>query len=119
MTATRRPSTVAGLRRGVGTASPPERTATAAELADEHAHFAAARAAAPAPTAPRSKPVRMTIEITPQMHRQLTAWTHELMLDLDLTRITMSDAVRAMITLTATDPEVSAKVRDLVQQAQQ
>jgi hypothetical protein len=73
----------------------------------------------PAPagvTAVRSKPIRMTVEITPQLHRQLTAWARDAMLDLDLTRLTMSDAVRAMIRVTTGDADTSGKVKANVQE---
>lgn len=72
-------------------------------------------APAPGTTARRAKPVRMTVEIPPALHRELTAWTRDQMLELDLTRLTISDAVRAMIRATIDDSAVSAAVVGVMQ----
>jgi len=69
----------------------------------------------PAPvTASRAKPVRMTIEVPPELHRELTAWNREQMIALDLTRVTVSDAIRAMIRVTIDDGDTGAKVRQAI-----
>jgi len=72
-----------------------------------------AESGAPAPgaTAARARPVRMTIEVPPELFRSLTSWTHEVMVETGATRVTISDAVRAMIRLTLADDAMAAAVR--------
>lgn len=67
-------------------------------------------------TAGRAQKVRMTIEVSPQLHRELTRWTSTLAAELDRPRVTASDAIRAMIRTTLDDDGTAAKVRELLQQ---
>ena len=69
---------------------------------------AAARRAEPAAgpagrTAIRSKPVRITLDLSPELYRQLTAWADSAAVTLDVPRVSLADAVRAMIRVAA-DP---------------
>jgi hypothetical protein len=71
---------------------------------------AAARRAGPdAPaagrTAIRSKPVRITLDLSPELHRQLTQWADSAAVALDVPRVSLADAVRAMIRVTAENPD--------------
>ena len=78
---------------------------------------AAARRAGPdaAPagrTAIRSKPVRITLDLSPELYRQLTQWTDSAAVALDVPRVSLADAVRAMIRVTAENPgEVLDRLR--------
>lgn len=56
-------------------------------------------------TAIRSKPVRITLDLSPELYRQLTRWTHSAAIELDVPRLALADAVRAMIKVTTESPE--------------
>jgi hypothetical protein len=84
MSPTRRPSSVAALRRGIGT--PP-----AAEQP------AAATAAPAAPRGPHTPPVRVTLNLPPELYRQLTRWADQAADQLDRPRVSVQDALRAMV----------------------
>ena len=54
-------------------------------------------------TAIRSKPVRITLDLSPELYRQLTRWADEAAIELDVPRVALADAVRAMIRVAAAD----------------
>jgi hypothetical protein len=56
-------------------------------------------------TAIRSEPVRITVDLSPELHRQLTSWTDAAAVTLDVPRVSLADAVRAMIRVAADNPE--------------
>ena len=56
-------------------------------------------------TAIRSKPVRITLDLSPELYRQLTQWAHAAAIELDVPRVALADAVRAMIRVTTQSPE--------------
>jgi hypothetical protein len=63
-------------------------------------------------TAIRSKPVRITLDLSPELYRQLTQWAGTAAIALDVPRIALADAVRAMIRVTAENPgEVLEQLR--------
>jgi hypothetical protein len=71
---------------------------------------AAARRAEPgAPpagrTAIRSKPVRITLDLNPELYRQLTMWADSAAIALDVPRVSLADAVRTMIRVTIENPD--------------
>jgi hypothetical protein len=77
---------------------------------------AAARRSAPGAgpagqTAIRSKPVRITLDLSPELYRQLTRWTDAAAVELDVPRVALADAMRAMIRVTTENP---AEVLDLL-----
>ena len=59
----------------------------------------------PGQTAIRSKPVRITLDLSPELYRQLTEWTASAAVTLDVPRVALADAVRAMIRVTAENPD--------------
>jgi len=59
----------------------------------------------PGRTAIRSKPVRITLDLSPELYRQLTGWTDSAAIALDVPRVALADAVRAMIRVTIDDPD--------------
>ena len=59
----------------------------------------------PGRTAIRSKPVRITLDLSPELYRQLTEWTQSAAIELDVPRVALADAVRAMIKVTADSPD--------------
>ncbi len=56
-------------------------------------------------TAIRSKPVRITLDLTPELYRQLTAWADSAAATLGVPRVSLADAMRAMIQVTADHPD--------------
>jgi hypothetical protein len=63
-------------------------------------------------TAVRSKPVRVTLDLSPELHRQLTRWAHSAAIELDVPRVALADMVRAMIRVTMESPaEVMEQLR--------
>lgn len=54
-------------------------------------------AEAPGRTAVRAAPVRITTDLAPELHRELTRWAASAADDLDVARLPVSDVVRAMI----------------------
>ena len=63
-------------------------------------------------TAIRSKPVRITLDLSPELYRQLTRWTDAAAVELDVPRVALADAMRAMIRVTTENPaEVLDRLR--------
>jgi hypothetical protein len=63
-------------------------------------------------TALRSKPVRITLDLSPELYRQLTQWADTAAIALDVPRVALADAMRAMIRVTTENPsEVLERLR--------
>jgi hypothetical protein len=80
------------------------------ELRKAQMAAAAARRAEPdAPpagrTAIRSKPVRITLDLSPELYRELIVWADSAAIELGVPRVSLADAVRAMIRVTADQPD--------------
>ncbi len=56
-------------------------------------------------TAIRSKPVRITLDLSPELYRQLTQWADSAAVTLGVPRVSLADTVRAMIRVSAEDAE--------------
>lgn len=56
-------------------------------------------------TAIRSKPIRITLDLSPELYRELTQWVDAAAVTLDVPRVALADAVRAMIRVTAEHPD--------------
>ncbi len=56
-------------------------------------------------TAIRSKPVRITLDLNPELYRQLTVWADSAAIELGVPRVSLADAVRAMIRVTTESPD--------------
>jgi hypothetical protein len=76
------------------------------------AQMAAAAARRTAPDAPpagrtaiRSKPVRITLDLSPELYRQLTQWADAAAIELNVPRVALADAMRAMIRVTTENPD--------------
>jgi len=55
-------------------------------------------------TAIRSKPVRITLDLSPELYRQLIGWADSAAVELGVPRVSLADAVRAMIRVSAENP---------------
>jgi len=63
-------------------------------------------------TAIRSKPVRITLDLSPELYRELTRWADAAAAALDVPRVALADAMRAMIRVTTENPvEVLEQLR--------
>jgi hypothetical protein len=63
-------------------------------------------------TAIRSKPVRITLDLSPELYRQLTQWTDSAAIELGVPRVALADTMRAMIRVTTENPgEVIERLR--------
>lgn len=60
-------------------------------------------AAAAGKTAVRTKPVRVTLNMPPELYRQLTRWADSAAEALDVPRVSVQDALRAMVSAGAAD----------------
>lgn len=98
MSPIRRPSTVDGLRRA--TSAPPnaESTVVGNVKADTSDH--------------RVKPARVTLNLPPELYRQLARWTDSAAETIDVPRVGVQEALRAMVRLITGDeaPSCSARV---------
>jgi len=56
-------------------------------------------------TAIRSKPVRITLDLSPELYRQLTQWADSAAIALDVPRVALAEVMRAMIRVTAESPD--------------
>lgn len=56
-------------------------------------------------TALRSKPIRITLDLNPELYRQLIRWADSAAVSLDVPRVALADAVRAMIRVSADNPD--------------
>jgi hypothetical protein len=59
----------------------------------------------PGQTAIRSKPVRITLDLSPELYRQLTEWVDSAAVTLDVPRLALAEAMRAMIRVTTENPD--------------
>jgi hypothetical protein len=56
-------------------------------------------------TAIRSKPVRITLDLSPELYRQLTQWADSAAVTLGVPRVALADAMRAMIRVSTENPD--------------
>jgi len=56
-------------------------------------------------TAIRSKPVRITLDLSPELYRELNMWADSAAIELGVPRVSLADAVRAMIRVTTDHPD--------------
>lgn len=72
-----------------------------------------AASAAPAPV-PRARPVRLTLDLAPVQHRELTRWCSAAADDLGLTKVPATAVLRLLVAQLVTDPDLAATVRALI-----
>jgi hypothetical protein len=102
MSPTRRPSTVSGLRRGIG------------RPAEHKSPPAAAQA-----VVKRTKPIRVTLDLDPATYTDLNRWLGSAAIEVnpDHPRLSIAQALRAMIHVTTGDQAMAAAVIGQLQQA--
>lgn len=88
---------------------------SAADLGRQRLTRAATRRTDPAAeprgaSAVRSKPVRVTVDLTPAQYRRLNAWIAGTAEDIDVVRLSQADVVRAFV-LALGNPDVDAALR--------
>ena len=76
-----------------------------AQMAAAAARRSEPGAGPPGRTAIRSKPVRITLDLSPELYRQLTHWAESAAVTLDVPRVALADAMRAMIRATIQSPD--------------
>jgi hypothetical protein len=60
---------------------------------------------------PRTRPVRVTVELSPMEHKALRQWCAQTSADLDLPVVAGAEVFRALLSLMRGDPEVAEQVR--------
>jgi hypothetical protein len=63
------------------------------------------------PRVPRTRPVRVTVELSPMEHKRLRRWCAETSADLDLPVVAGAEVFRALLNLMHDHPEVAEQVR--------
>lgn len=61
--------------------------------------------------APRTKPVKMTVDLAPIEHRKLRLWCAQTAADLELPEVAASEVVRVLVARLQTDPGLAEAVR--------
>ena len=92
MSPTKRASSVAGLRRAVGPAP------------------AATTSSVPAPRDIPVKPARVTLNMPPELYRELDRWTSSAAEAIGVPRVSIQDALRAMVKAGMRDSTAEAAV---------
>jgi hypothetical protein len=82
-----------------------ERDLRKAQMAAAAARRAEPNARPAGRTAIRSKPVRITLDLSPELYRELIVWTDSAAVELGVPRVSLADAVRAMIRETTDHPD--------------
>lgn len=65
-----------------------------------------------AAVAPRSKPVRVSVDLSPNAYRSLGSYCSEAAAELGRAKVTNVQAFRAFVSLLETDPEVRQRVTE-------
>jgi hypothetical protein len=68
-------------------------------------------------TAMRSKPGRVTLNIPPELFRQLTRWADSAAVAIDAPSVSVQDALRTMIHVVTDDTDATGKALDRLRRA--
>ncbi len=89
-------------------------TARATRAANRGSGEPAPDAPAAPPAAPRSRPARLTLDLTPVQHRALTVWCSDTAYELGLTKVPATSVLRLLVGQLTSDPELAARIRALI-----
>lgn len=64
-----------------------------------------------APVRDKGKPIRITLDLAPILHRDLVNWCADASEDLGVPRVPAAAVLRALLHELKTDPELTAKIR--------
>jgi hypothetical protein len=64
----------------------------------------------------RTRPVRTTVDMTPELHRRLKRWAQDAADQLDVADVPLADVVRALVRRLTEDDVLSAAILDDLQQ---
>jgi hypothetical protein len=65
----------------------------------------------------RVKPIRITVDLSPDLYKRLNRWAKETALELELDRLPVAEVVRAFIRV-LDDPTIESDVRDQIRSMQ-
>jgi hypothetical protein len=85
--------------------------ARAAAVASSSEASSGETGAAPAPRVPRTRPVRVTVELSPMEHKALRQWCAQTSAELDLPVVAGAEVFRVLLGLMREDPSMAAAVR--------
>jgi hypothetical protein len=68
-------------------------------------------AAEPVSTAPLSRRVRITVDLLPVLHRQLSRWCTSAATELEVAKVPAAEVIRALLRELDEDEELAARVR--------
>jgi hypothetical protein len=91
-----------------------ELTARATRAAKRGIDEPAPDAPAAPPVAPRSHPVRLTLDLAPVQHRELTRWCADAAYELGLSKVPATSVLRLLVGQLANDPELAARIQALL-----
>ena len=66
-----------------------------------------------------AKPVRVTVDFPTGQYRELTEWASAAAAELGVPRVTLAEAIRAMVEVANADPSVSAAVATQIRQVRE
>lgn len=84
------------------------------EPAPAPAHAAPAPARRRPSTAPRTKPVRITVDLSPLAYRDLNRWCRQAAEDLDVAKVNTAAVVRTLLGMLDDDQALAGRVRDRI-----
>lgn len=67
-------------------------------------------AAEQAPPAPRARPIRITIDLAPVLHRELARWCANAADQVGVAKVPAAEVVRALIRELDTDPDLTTRI---------
>jgi hypothetical protein len=112
-----RPSKVDGLKRGIGTGAP-DRYNLGNSSAPPNPNHSLDLPAEKRPETGHIKPARITLNLPPELYRQLTRWADSAAETIDVPRVGVQEALRAMVRVITegqaknAEQQVYAAIRD-------
>ncbi len=77
----------------------------------EPQHYETPQVRKSAASQPRTRPVRMTVELAPMEHRALRRWCQETAEELGVSEVAGAEVVRTLLALLADDPALAKRAR--------